>query len=602
MKTAHSTSRKTAQPHRQPGVRRFPSKTLLLIILIALLPYVNVFKNRFIGYDDQNLIQNNETIRSISIENIRQMFTPRLRGNYQPIRTLSYAIDYALWGLNPFGFQLTNVLLHALTVMGVFFLLRRLLSNNAALWSALIFAVLPIHVESVAWMSSRKDVLSLAFFLLAILLYEESSSRKSTALYAASLIAAALALLSKLTAVTIPFCILLLEICRDGWPDWSEWKKKSIRLAPYLVLVGIVVGLNFLQPQSAPVHGDALAGLEQVGPPVIRDIWLSMPLVIWRYIGLSVVPYHLSTHYEVARITDVVDGRFLIPLSLLVLMITSAVTAFIRGKRAFAFCIAWFFITFLPTSNIIPTAAMLVDRYMHTPSMGIAALLGMAAAYPWEAVTLRKRAFRSLAVIPAILLVLLLATLTIRRNADWRTTFSLFSRTLAVNPQSVDARLALGAVHEKDGEFDSAVNMYLDALKIAPNNYRVLYNLGVTYMKKGWRDHAIRALEHARSANPSFIDTRFNLALAYQQQGRRDEAIAEHEAILKIDPRFALSHGALGRIYLEMGSYDSALAELNQALHEQPDLVPALLDRAQILTRQGRNDLAEDNINKLKAQ
>ena len=184
-----------------------------LLVLMVVLVFANTFKNDFVGYDDQNLILQNPAIRSLSPENIAEMFVPKHRGNYQPIRTLSYAIDHAIWGMRPFGYQLANIVLHAVTVIGTWLLIRRLASEPIPLLAAAIFAVHPIHVESVTWISARKDVLSLAFFLLAILWYEKSESEGKRIPYAASIFATGIALLSKLTAVSIPLCILLLERC-----------------------------------------------------------------------------------------------------------------------------------------------------------------------------------------------------------------------------------------------------------------------------------------------------------------------------------------------------------------------------------------------------
>ncbi|RJP71117.1 MAG: tetratricopeptide repeat protein [Candidatus Abyssobacteria bacterium SURF_17] len=574
---------------------------LLLLIIVAILPYTNTLKNEFVGYDDQNLIQHSREIRSLAPGNIAHMFVPRTRGNYQPIRTLSYALDYALWGARPFGFHLTNILLHALTVVGVWLLVRRLLPEPVPFLAALIFAVHPIHVESVTWMSARKDVLALAFFLFAILSYEKSE-RNGTWPYVASILLTALALLSKLTAVSLPLCILLHEICRDGWPRVGGFARKLVRLTPHVLLVFLVVALNFAHSGATSSHGDALASLERTSSALAQDIRLSMPLVVCRYIGLLLAPYGLVTHYDVARVSRIADPRALLPIVILSALIISGVVCFFKGRKTQAFGIGWFFITLLPASNIIPTASMMNDRYMHMPSIGFSILLAMALAYP--ARTMRRKSEGSawpLTIMPVILVVLLLSTLTIRRNTDWRNTETLFSRTLRINSRSVDARLALGAIYGETRDYDSAIKMYRDALEVDPGNYRVLYNLGVAYTKKGWFHQAIKALEDSRAANPDFIPTRFNLALAYHEQGQYQQAIAEHREVLRINPRRAASHGDLGRIYLKMGQTDLALMELNEALDIQPNLTPALIDRARLFMQQDWRAEAEKDIQRLES-
>jgi len=573
----------------------------ILCVLTAVV-FINIFKNDFVGYDDQNLIVNNPMIRSLSPGDVARMFVPMHRGNYQPLRTLSYAIDYALWGNRPFGFQLTNIILHAITVIGVWLLVRKLAPGPVPLIAALIFAVHPIHVESVTWMSSRKDVLALAFFLPSILLYERSQSNGKLAPYIASILLFGLALLSKLTAISLPLCILLLEVCRDGRPTASGLRRKLVRLLPHILLACMIVALNFARSGPVSSHGDAMAGLEGAGGALTGDIWLSMPLVVCRYIGLLFLPYRLTTHYDVSHISEITQVGALIPIALLAGVATLGVVCFARGRRITAFCIGWFAITFLPTSNLIPTAAMMTDRYMHIPSIGFAVLLAMALTYPTRRTDKDgQSAVRMLALLPAIVVILLFSTLTIRRNADWRDTETLFRRTVFVNPRSVDAYLALGAIHGKAGDHDSAIKMYRVALDISPDHYRVLYNLGVSYGKKGWLREATEALEKSRNTNPDFLAAHFNLALAYHQQKRYTEAIGEHREVLRLDPGYAASHGDLGRIYQEIGELDRALAELDRALEIQPDLAPALIDRAGLLMRQGRREQAEEDLERLES-
>ena len=573
-----------------------------LLFLLTIMVFANTFENDFVGYDDQNLITNNEGIRSLSFESVANMFMPRYKGNYQPIRTLSYALDYVLWGGRPFGFHLTNLILHAATVVGVWLLIRKLFAEPVALIAAVIFAVHPIHVESVTWMSGRKDVLSLFFFLLAILWFDKAEAEKKRFPYVASILAAALALLSKLTTVSLPFCMLLMSICRDGWPKTPELVRKAARLAPHFLMVLLIVGLNFLRVDTGTTHGDSLGGLDSLGGSVARDIRLSMPLVVCRYLGLLLVPCRLSTHYDVARISEVFDMRLLIPIVLILAVAAAGIICFMRGQRAIAFCVGWFGLTFLPASNIVPAAAMMGDRYMHAPSIAFAALLAATMFYPVRTFAQNvKPSIRLVALFPVLVAVLLLSVLTIRRNGDWRDTMTLFTRTRLVNPRSVDALLGIGAMYDGKGDYESAIKTYRQALEIEPDHYRVLYNIGVSYLKKGWFYQANQALEKSRDVNPSFPASRVNLALSYHTQKRYEEAIVEHKEALRLDPENAVSHGDLGRIYMETGLAELALTELSRALSIQPALTQALYDRATLFGRLGRKEEAEKDLQQLES-
>jgi 4-amino-4-deoxy-L-arabinose transferase-like glycosyltransferase len=405
--------------------------------------------------------------------------------------------------MRPFGFQLTNLILHMLTALGVWLLIRKLAPDPTAALAAVIFAIHPIHVESVTWMSARKDVLCLAFFLAAILLYERSESNQKVGPYLASILATGLALLSKLTAVSIPLCIFLFMACRDGMPDRKKLRRTAIRLAPHILLVILVVGLNLVRIGTVSSHGDALAGLEHAERALTRDVRLSMPLVVLRYIGLLIVPTDLSTHYDVTRISSAADPRFIVPVALILFLTALGIICFARGRRLAAFCLGWFAITFLPTANIIPAGAMMTDRYMHIPSVGFSVLLVVALLYPARAASAREKStMRLLALLPAVVVALLFSTLTIRRNADWRDTTSLFSRTLLVNPRSVDALLGVGAMRFNAGDVDSAIESYRKALEIDPNHYRINFALGAAYKSKGWLNEAIQAFEKSSAMNP----------------------------------------------------------------------------------------------------
>jgi Tfp pilus assembly protein PilF len=580
------------------GFLQRPGAAALMLGLLAVLVFANSLKNDFVGYDDPNLIVNNEQIRSLSSDNLARMFTPKMRGNYQPIRTLSYAIDYAVWKLCPVGYHVTNVGLHAVTVVCVWLMLRQVISSAAAFIAAAIFAVHPIHVESVTWLSARKDVLSLVFFLLGVLWYERAEWSGKALPYVGSLIATGLALLSKITAVTLPFCIILLEICRDGWPDFAGWKRKGIRLLPHLAVVVVVVALNFAEgdrPGAKTAHGDALASVGQAEAAEIRDIWLSMPLVGCRYLALLAVPYRQNTHYEVTRVSEVTDPRFLLPSLFLTALFVLCVAWYMLGRRWVAFAIGWGLITFLPTSNIVPAAAMMSDRYMHVPSIGFAALLAESLV----GVARRNRNMGNLVLVPIIAVILLFSVGTIRRNTDWRDTATLFRRTLKLNPASIEARLAIGATYIEAGDPDAAIEMYRQALALSPGHYRILYNLGVAYIRKGWFHQAAQALEQARDSHPEFLATHVNLALVYHHLKRYDEAISEHDEVIRLDPGRAASYWDLGRIYLERGELEQALEHLNRALDIQSDLAPALTDRARVLVQMGNYAEAERDLNRL---
>ncbi|GAB4350787.1 MAG: tetratricopeptide repeat protein [Candidatus Abyssubacteria bacterium] len=584
--------------NNQRRVQR-PFGAAVMLGLLAVIVFANSLKNDFVGYDDPNLIVNNEQIRSLSPENLARIFSPATKGNYQPIRTLSYALDYAIWGLRPFGYHLTNICLHAAGVVCVWLVLRHVLPDPSVFIAAAIFAVHPIHVENVTWLSARKDVLSLVFFLLAIVWYERAESNRKALPYLASLMAAALALLSKITAVTLPFCIILLELCRDGWPDLAGWKRKAGRLLPHVALVVVVVVLNFAEghrPGATVAHGDALASVAKASSAEVRDVWLSMPMVCWRYLGLLAVPYHQSTHYEVARISEMTDPRFLLPVLFLVTLAVAGVVCFVRGPRWIAFSIGWGAITFLPTSNIVPAAELMSDRYMHAPSIGFAALLAGVVTHSAYAINDKKQNLRKPALIPVITIILLFSIMTIRGNTDWRDTATLFRRTLAVNPASIEARLAIGATYIEAGDFEAAIKIYREALTLAPGHYRILYNLGVAFIRKGWFHQAAQTLEQSRSAHPDFLATRLNLALVYHRLKRYDEAISEHREVLRLDPRRATSYGDLGRIYLERGELGLALEHLNRALDIQPDLTPALIDRVLVSAQMGRYGDAERDL------
>ncbi len=553
-------------PHRFGSVSGLPGRPLVLaglLVLLTAITYVGTLSYEFV-WDDNWLIVNNPLLREWSrlpallVSDFWNGEPALERSYYRPLVSLSYFLEYRLWGLHPAGYHLTNVLLHLACTLLLFAVARRLFPDVlVAFVAALIFAVHPIHSESVAFISGRTDLLASVFSLLSVLLYLDGRGREGGRRVwsgTASVIAFALALLSKEVAAVLPLVLLLYELLpgRDRGsrirllarhlPFWAV-------LAGYLVLRTAVLGAPLARDLELQAAGErAFLGVRAMAG----------------YLRLMVLPHPLSAQHMLAP-TGLRDPALLLSLAAVAGALAALAFAVRRTPRH-AFCGLWVFVTLLPVSNVIPIAGTsMAERFAYLPSAGFSMLAaaGIARALRWASL---GRAPVRTAVFGGLGVVLVAGmSLTMLRNEDWKNEFRLFSRTAEDAPASPRARTNLGYVHLRRGELGAAIDQFERSLALDPDRPDTLIGLGVAYSVEGRHRDAQRYGERALALDPRNPTVQGNLASIYANAGEYARAVAHYRASLRQKPDNPLARYNLAVALAGLGRQDEAMRELASA-------------------------------------
>jgi len=531
-----------------------------LVALVTLLSFLSALDNGFVNWDDDLYVTQNILIRDLSWNNIKTIFLSPVATMYVPLVPLSFSLEYALWGLDPFGYHLTNVLLHVGNSLLVFALVLRLSGQLLpALVASLLFGVHPLHVESVAWVTERKDVLSALFFLGALLFYLRYQEDGRNRFYVLSLGSFVLSLLTKAMGVTFP---IVLFLC-DYLSDRSFTKRSVVEKVPFLMV-------------SALFSLVALLGHHPVGDPHVPRLYAlteNVLIACWGmvfYLGKTLLPIQLSAFYPYPAEISLRLPSFYLPLILL-LALAAGVWFSRRYTRKVVFGSLFFAFTLLPVLNIIPfSGAAAGDRFIYIPAIGLFYLAGVAfqKIYSWK--IRRERAKKLVLTVLLAVTVSTLGTLTWQRCNVWQDSETLWSSVLELYPGVPHAHTNLGNAYSEKGRLDEAIGQYKMAIALNPNHSAAHNNLGTAYVKKGRMDEAIAEYKKAIALDPA--DTRLynHLGVAYTSKGMLDAAIAEYKKVVDLNPSNALGHNNLGIAYVKKGMLDAAIAEYKKAIVFNP--------------------------------
>jgi Tfp pilus assembly protein PilF len=530
----------------------------LFLAAMTLAVYWPVRQFSFVNFDDDTYVYANKHERAgLTLANVGWAFRTYEAGLYHPVTLLSLLVDSSLFGMNPAGFHLENVFLHAINTLLLFGVLKSATGESGpAIFVALVFALHPAHVESVAWVSERKDVLSTTFMLLGMavyLRYVRSGSRLS---YLLMMGLYACGLLAKPMIVTFPFLLILL----DYWPlrRGLSWVQEGMEKFPLLILSVISSIVTFAAEQQAGV----IRGLQHI-PMTMRlgNICVSYA----RYLGKSLWPAHLSAFYPFHKDWSllVVGGSVGLIVGLTVLFVS-------MGRRRPYLVVGWlwFLGTLVPVIGIVQAGAQsMADRYLYAPVIGIAIMVAGAGN---EA----GRGFSRAAVALAAIVLIACGVVTRHQLEFWRDTRSLFQHALAVTGKNAEAHLQLGLFEASEGNSGSATAHYNEAIRLEPLNYVPQFDLANLLLKENPQE-AVEHYEQAALENPGSARVQNNWGLALIDLHRPADAYAHFQAAERIDPNMPDAHANVGRVLLDSGFPDLARKEFAEALRLDPDFVEA---------------------------
>ena len=558
-----------------------------LLFLLTMAVFLPAVDNDFVGYDDPEYVTANSHVQQgLSRETIRWAFSSTEVAAWHPLAWLSHALDYQLFGLQAWGHHLTAIVLHSLNAVLCFLLFFRLTGATGRSWAvAAIFALHPLRVESVAWVSERKDVLSLAFFFLTHLSYtsyveavqarqgKSEQSPRPRLLLTLAVVFFVLGLLSKPMLVTVPVVLVLL----DYWPlgrlrGGSFWGLLAEKVPFVLAALAVSVVTILAQPRGNNTGAPWVGRLENAAVNYCR------------YLGKLFWPTKLAPFYPPH---DHWPTLVWIRAVLFLLLITAVV---IRARASWPYLLSgwlWFLGTLLPVIGLIQIGDQsIADRYSYLPGIGLAlALIWAISEFEagWSLHTI------ALGTVSATLLVIGVS-LTRVQLAYWKNSETLFRHTLAVTHGNYLAHNNLGVVLGQQGQWSEAINQYELALKIKPNYVEALVNLGAAQDQQGQLDNALERYHAALRERPAFAAAHNGLGLVYQKQGRFEEAAQQFRAALSSQPDYADAHFNLALELERRGELDQAASEFHKTLQLQPNSADAHSNLGVVLEKQGRLD------------
>jgi len=568
--------------------------TLVLIALVCLAVYSNTLFMDFV-WDD--LPQIKENVLITSLENIPRFFTTEVwkgvKGGdnitpyYRPVFTLSLALDYFFWKLNPFGYHLTNILLHLLVTAGVYILSVRLLKDKtAALFSGLVFSVHPVHSEAVSWISARNESLAALFMFSSFYLYILFKEKGKVRHIGISLVLFFLALLSKEMAITLPALLFLFELCFGT----GTWKKKlklpvlyGTMIVPYLVARTMVLDISSWQNE-----------------PVLWRIYTSIGIVA-NYLRLLILPVDLKVFYDIPVQKTLLGPDVIIPLLLLSAVFTAAVVFLRKYDKRLFFGLLWIFIAIIPVSGlpVLLLPAPMAERYLYMPSAGFAIAVGaglsMLMTKTRKAVGPPSSGLKKDVIIKlmATSLIFLFFILNFQRNYIWKDQFSFANNVVKDAPNYPGGHNDLGVEYVKMDKFDEAIREFQSALSLRPEDSEALNNLSIVYRKLSRYDEAIKALRDSVRINPRNAKAFNSFGLVYTDLGRFNDAIQEFNSAIKIELRYAELHNNLGVVYIKQGRFDEALKEFELALQIEPRYAEVFNNLGVTYLKMGKIDAAK---------
>ena len=552
---------------------------LLLLFVLPWIVYYNTLHNGFI-FDDLPLIQGSKILPSLdSISDLKKVFTQK--SGYRPIRTLSYAIDYHLSGLNPVSYHLSNILFHSVTVLFVYLITLSLLSNRtSAFCAALLFAVHPVHTDSVAYIAGRRDILCALFYIMGFygFLKFRQTNRLVYAVFA--FVAYGLSMGSKEMGVTLPAVFFLYDLVNQISSGEKGLGPGPIRVTagafkrtvikhPYFYGIFFTGALAFSYYKvfvNSPSHQNLYYG---------DSMWvtfLTVGRILVHYIRMILFPVNLVADYSYDAFP--LSSSLFEWSTLFSFVLLSGVLFFIirmiPRKKWVAFGGIWFFVTLLPVCHIVPHHELLAEHYLYLPSYGFCLIVAIMVTE-----LLQEKRYFSVTLSISFIVIILFSVRTIDRNRDWRDSMTLWGKTVKTVPRCARAQNNLGVEYLFTKKYTEATNHLQAALEIKPDYAEAYNNMGLVSKEQGLYDQAIAFFTKAIMLRKYYYDPVYNLANTFENKGEYDLSIQLYKKLLKKKSDSGQIHNNLGIAYQKQGQLELAKKHYSKAVELNPDDVEA---------------------------
>ena len=569
--------------HEGDNSRRLNWVLACALIAGALVTYWPVGQHEFINFDDPAYVTENVHVTDgLTAAGVRWAFTSGHAGNWHPLTWLSHMTDVELFGVQSGRHHLVNVALHVLSAVLLFWLFLRLTQQRwPSVFVAGVFAVHPLHVESVAWIAERKDVLSACLFMLTLHAYVSYVRRPQASRYMVLITVFALGLMAKPMVVTTPFVLLLL----DYWPlkrlQRSEgWRAVVAEKLPLVAMAAASSAVTYIvQSQAGAVRTfDVLPFSVRLANAVVSYVGYLVK-AFWPAALAPIYPYPLNRSWLL------VAGA-----ALLIGAITTVVILLRRSRPYLAVGWFWFIGMLVPVIGLIQVGSQpIADRYAYLPLVGIS----VAVAWGLRGLVAGKPVAERAVSLAAAVAIVALAVVAHRQVTYWRTSEALWQHAIAVVPGNYRAHANLGQVLAELGQYDAAIAQEREAIRIKSDFADAHHYLGSALLDAGKVDEAVVALREALRLRPRYVAAHNSLGLALAAQQKSAEAAEHFEEARRLSPDFAPAHGNLGVALANQGKIDEAIAALSEAVRLQPQSAHAHTNLARAYTDRGRRRLSD---------
>jgi len=564
----------------------------LVIIVVTLAVFWQVNHYDFVNFDDQVYVTENTHIQSgITLEGFRWAFSTKDTGLWNPLVWLSLMFDYQLHDLNAGGYHLTNLILHVMSALLLFWLFNRM---TGAIWRsafvAAFFALHPLHVESVAWIAERKDVLSAFFWMLTLCLYVYYTEKPVIRRYLLVLFCFACALMSKPMVITLPIVMILL----DYWPlDRLQSDKKKLSETK---IAGIIPLWQLKEKITFFILSAFIAFITLYAPnkPSVKHFPLSSRVAnalvsFVTYLEKTFWPHDLAVFYP---FPDQIPAWEVLFASLLILVICTAVI--VAAKRLPYLFVGWLWyaITILPVIGIIQISSSapyaMADRYHYLPSIGIGIMLawGIPLLFPREDI-------RRIILFPVgIIIVTIMSFLSWNQCGYWKDNYELFNHALQVTKDNNLAHNSFGRSLLIKGKIEEAIDHFNEAIRLKPDNILSYYNRGAAYAKSGRHQRATEDYTQAIRLKPDYADAYNNRGLSFGELGQHQLAIENYTEAILLKPDYADAYNNRGIAYGKLGRHHRAIEDYTEAIRLKPDDADAYSNRGIAYDKLGQHQSA----------
>jgi tetratricopeptide (TPR) repeat protein len=601
---------------------------VLIVVTLAVFWQVNHYD--FVNIDDSIYVTENNHIHSgITLDGFRWAFGTKYYDLWNPLIWLSFMFDYQLFGLNAGGYHLTNVILHIMSTLLLFWLFNRM---TGAIWKsafvAALFALHPLHVESVAWISERKDVLSAFFWMLTLCLYVYYTEKPVIKRYLPVLLCFACALMSKPMVVTLPIVMILLDY-------WPLRRLQSRKIGAYLTNV-IPVSTNQGKQETNLEKGEIKENISLPNDQKLTETKIAGIIPLWQLrekipffvlsAVLAIITFYPSDKpspklfFLGSRITNALisfatylekifwphDLAVFYPFSdqfpvwqvlgaaLLIFVISAVVITAVKRLPYLFIGWLWYAITLLPVIGIVQIGNYaMADRYTYLPSIGIFIMLAWGIPFLFRCENIHYKI-----LFPAgITILAIMAVLTWQQCGYWKNSIELFNHALQVT-NSAFAHNARGDAYYKLGQYQQAIEDFNQAILLKPYYANAYHSRGTAYAELGQYKRALENFNEAIRLKPDSALAYYSRGTAYAKLGQYQHALENFNEVIRLQPDYAPAYYSRGDVYAELGQQSRAIEDYNKTIKLQPDYAEGCLNRGITYAKLDQQSQAIENYNK----